>query len=113
MQIKTDFVTSLCGGSFIFPRRLELTKGQKEALLGFVGKKLSEGGKMREGKSPDRFMAEYDFTEGNEAFAVGKFDEREGGCREAFEEEAFAAVELYCEVWNAVENSGDGRPGCG
>ena len=114
MKIRTDFVTNLCGSSFILNRQLELTERQKEAVLCFVGDKLSGGNILSEKKGVEHFKKEQGADEEEKEDMGRNFNGEENICQEEadFGEKDFALGELYCRLWNVIEKAGGGNSDC-
>ncbi len=110
MKIRTDYVTNSSSSSFILARKEELSEAQKEAVLGYVARKMLGNAILTPSSSEEEIQKTFDdfyISEENQAairqaLADGKTVYR--GCVnfECCEE---TQAELFERLWEALEDA--------
>ena len=110
MKIRTDYVTNSSSSSFILARKEELSEAQKEAVLGYVARKMLGNAILTPSSSEEEIQETFDdfyISEENQAairqaLADGKTVYR--GCVnfECCEE---TQAELFERLWEALEDA--------
>lgn len=110
MKIRTDYVTNSSSSSFILARKEELSEAQKEAVLGYVARKMLGNTILTPSSSEEEIQKTFDdfyISEENQAairqaLADGKTVYR--GCVnfECCEE---TQAELFERLWEALEDA--------
>ncbi len=110
MKIRTDYVTNSSSSSFILARKEELSEAQKEAVLGYVARKMLGNAILTPNSSEEEIQKTFDdfyISEENQAairqaLADGKTVYR--GCVnfECCEE---TQAELFERLWEALEDA--------
>ena len=110
MKIRTDYVTNSSSSSFILARKEELSEAQKEAVLGYVARKMLGNAILTPSSSEEEIQNTFDdfyISEENQAairqaLADGKTVYR--GCVnfECCEE---TQAELFERLWEALEDA--------
>ena len=110
MKIRTDYVTKSSSSSFILARKEELSEAQKEAVLGYVARKMLGNAILTPSSSEEAIQKTFDdfyISEENQAairqaLADGKTVYR--GCVnfECCEE---TQAELFERLWEALEDA--------
>jgi len=65
MKIRTDYVTNSSSSSFILARKEELSEAQKEAVLGYVARKMLGNAILTPSSSEEEIAKETAYCGGN------------------------------------------------
>lgn len=110
MKIRTDYVTNSSSSSFILARKEELSEAQKEAVLGYVARKMLGNAILTPSSSEEEIQKTFDdfyISEENQAairqaLADGKTVYRDCVNFECCEE---TQAELFERLWEALEDA--------
>lgn len=110
MKIRTDYVTNSSSSSFILARKEELSEAQKEAVLGYVARKMLGNAILTPSSSEeeiqktfdDFYISEEEQTAIRQALADGKTVYHGYVNFECCEE---TQAELFERLWEALEDA--------